>query len=517
MARSLAWLFAFLVLLSSLSSPRQARADEPACAKAAPECFVDLRGRTLDAQRAYARLHRPAKSNHLLALGEDLVFLAVGTTWYWIAKDKNIVDWDNPSAKARFTSDVIRMDNNTFPINFTLHPWSGAAYYSAARMSGVSLGLSTVYAYGATLAWEYGIEFHEKVSFNDLIFTPLPGITLGEFFSRLALYVNRYPGKPTLGQRFAGAIFGPLQAFSDLVGGQSKQVESAADNLGLSAAIHHAFRLHFGLALQSTATRDSLLADLGVDAALISIPSHGRPGRFRRLLRDGDFTRFRMSHVQGAGEREFDSYADLSLFGWYAQQISPDQRGGFFFLGSSLGYRYRRSLFKGYTDEFAATHLPGLALESALYFGSQLALRISYRLQPDFAGVHSLSYPVWQAANPDVQGKTVTEKYGYWYGFGVTSLFEANLSWSLLQLGGRAWFGYYNSTEGLDRAQEEIMADPRGYDRLLDAESYLRIALGHSGLQVELNLLLRRHLSRLGGYQADAQLLRPSARLGFGF
>jgi hypothetical protein len=294
-------------------------------------------------------------------------------------------------------------------------------------------------------------------------------------------------------------------------------VDTAADNLGLSAAMHHAFRLHLGIALQSTATRDSLLADLGVDAQLVSIPSHQRPGRFRRLLRDGDFTRFWMTHVQGPGEREFDSYADLSLFGWYAQQISPDMRGGFFFLGSSLGYRYRRSLFEGFHDEISATHLPGIALESALYFGPQLALRVSYRLHADFAGVHSLSYPAWQAAHPDAQGKTVTEKYGYWYGFGLTSLLEASLSWSLLQLGGRAWFGIYNSTEGLDRAQEELTADPRGYDRLLDTESYLRLALGNSGLQLELNLLMRRHISRLGGYQAQAQLLRPSVRLGFAF
>ena len=122
----------------------------------------------------------------------------------WSEEKKNLVDWDRPSAKARFSADVIRMDNNEFPINFTLHPWSGAAYYSAARTNGISFGWSSVYAIGAMLAWEYGIEFREKVSFNDLIFTPLPGISLGEFFSRLALYVNRFPGKPSVTRRVLG-------------------------------------------------------------------------------------------------------------------------------------------------------------------------------------------------------------------------------------------------------------------------------------------------------------------------
>ena len=409
------------------------------------------------------------------------------------------------------------MDNNDYPINFTLHPWSGAAYYAAARTNGMSLGWSSVYVLGATLAWEYGIEFREKVSLNDLIFTPLPGITLGEFASRLALYVNRFPAKPTLARRFAAVLLGPLQAFSDLVHKTDQRVATPADRLGYSAAVHHAFRLYAGLALQNTVAHDALMADFGMDAAFVSVPSHLRPGRFRKFLHDGDFSRMWLSFVQGQAGREFDSYADLTLLGLYAQEISQDARGGFFFLGTSLGYRYRRSLLEGFHDEVAATHLPGLALESALLFGPRVGLRIAYRLQPDFAGVHSLSYPAWQAAHPDVQGKTVTEKWGYWYGFGVTSLLEASLTWSPITLGGRAWFASYNSTEGLDRSQEEIEADPRGYDRLLDAESYMRLALGTSGFELELNLLMRRHHSRLGGYEADAKMFRSSVRLGVAF
>lgn len=518
-ARSLASLFALaLVVLSSLLlAPRSLHAQAAWCIDTTPDCYVDLRGRSFVAERSYLRLHRDPKPNHLLALGENVLFLGVGTTWYWIAKDKNIVDWDNPSAKARFTHEVIRMDNNDFAINFTLHPWSGGAYYAAARTSGLSVGWASAYAVGATLAWEYGIEFHEKVSFNDLIFTPLPGITIGEFASRLALYVNRFPKKPTLGQRFAAALFGPLQAFADLVTGQSQRVEGGADNLGLSASTHHAFRLHAGFALQTARGKETALADLGLDAAFVSVPSHLRPGRFRRFLRDADFSRLWLSVVQGSDEREFDSYADMSLFGLYRQDISLDTRGGFFFVGSSLGYRYRRSLMKYFHDEVAVTHLPGLAFEAGLLFGPRVSFALSYRLSPDFAGVHSLAYPAWQAAHPDEHGKTVTEKHGYWYGFGGTSLLEARLTLWMVQLGGRAWYGAYNSTEGLDRTQEEITADPRGYDQLLDAEGYLRVALGQSGLELSLHLLMRRHFSRYGGYQASAQLMRPSLRLGLAF
>jgi hypothetical protein len=82
-------------------------------------------------------------------------------------------------------------------------------------------------------------------------------------------------------------------------------------------------------------------------------------------------------------------------------------------------------------------------------------------------------------------------------------------------VGGRTWFAYYNSTEGLDRSQETLTADPRGFERVLDAESYLRVApFPLRGLTLELRLLSRRRISRLGGYAAEADLLRASLLLG---
>jgi Domain of unknown function (DUF3943) len=491
------------------------RAQTRACTERDADCFVDAASTARSAQRAYDLLHKSPETHHMIALAEDFVFLAVGTTWYWLARDKNLVDWDRPSAKARFTLDVIRFDNNDFPINFTLHPWSGAAYYSAARTNGISLGMSSLYAVGATIAWEYGIEFREKVSLNDLIFTPIGGITLGEFFSRLMLYVNRFPTKPTLTQRVLGVVFGPMQAFTDAVTGQSNVVGGPRDNLGLSANQFHRFFLSAGPAFQSAGQTERALFTLGFDGSFVAVPSHLRPARFRRFLRDGDFLRLWLSHVQGAGEREFDSYADLSLFGLYEQQISRDLRGGYFFLGSSLGYRYRRSLLAGFRDEVAAAHLPGLALETALLFGPGLTFSLSYRLTPDFAGIRSLAYAAWQTAHPDAMGKTTLENHGYLYGFGVTSLLEASLGFPRVLLGGRTWFAYENSTEGLDRTQETLTADPRGYERVLDAEAYLRISpFPAHGITLELRLLSRRRHSRLGGYQAEASLLRASLQLG---
>jgi hypothetical protein len=512
-----------LTLLACLVAGRAALAQPlPAgtaeCAASDADCFVDSEGHLRGARAAYRRLHAPAKAHHLRALTEDLTFLAVGTTWYWLARDKNLVDWDRPSAKARFTLDVIRMDNNDFPINFTLHPWSGAAYYSAARTNGVSFLGSAGYALGATFMWEYVIEFREKVSFNDLIFTPLPGISLGEFFSRLALYVNRPARAPRPAQRVAGALFGPLQALADGFDGKnSPPVGGPADRLGYSADVFHRFVLRSGVALQVAPGAEGWLAEIGADGSFVAIPAYGRPGRQRSFLHDADFTRFWLSYLQGGIGREFDSYADVSLFGVYEQRIDRGGRGGSVFLGSTLGYRYRRSLMEGYHDELSATHLPGFACETLLR-APGFEWKLSYRLHPDFAGVRSLAYPAWQMTNPDQLTKTTLGNHGYLYSFGLTSLFETWVDLRGLRLGGRSWFAYYNSKEGLDRKQEQLTSDAKGFDRVLDGEGYLRLMpLRRWPLTVELALTGRRRRSQFGGFEARLELMRAALRIGADF
>lgn len=505
-------------MIAALSYASGVLAQPAGCPEGAPDCFVDEQGSVSSAHRAYRLQHKPPEPHHLRAFAEEVTWLTVGTTWYWLARDKNVLDWDFPSAKKRFSLDVIRMDNNDFPINFTLHPWSGSAYYAAARTNGLSFAASSGYAFGACLAWEYGIEFREKVSFNDLIFTPLPAISLGEFFSRLMIYVNRPARAPTTGQRVAGWLFGPLQAFSDAFDRESKVVDAPADELGYSSYVRHRFRFYGGLALQSAGKSESLLSELGFDGAFVTIPSYQRRGRFRSFLHDADFSRFWMAFVQGSGDHEFDSYADVSLFGVYEQNIDYELRGGSIFLGSSLGYRARRSFFPGFRDEVAVTHLPGLAVEASLLFGPRARLELSFRLTPDFAGVRALSHDAWQVANPEAVGKTATAKHGYLYAFGVSSLLELSLSLSRVTVGGRTWFGAFNSTEGLDRSQETLTADPKGVDRLLDYESYLRFApLPWPGLTLELSLLGRRHVSQLGGYETHIELLRSTLRASLQF
>jgi predicted membrane protein len=473
----------------------------------------------LDLDTRYTALHAARRSHALRTAGEELAFLGVGTTWYWLARKQNLFDWDRPSLKQRFTFQAMRFDNNKFPINFVWHPLSGAAYYAAPRTNGFSMWASSALALGACVGWEYGIEFREKVSINDLIFTPLPAISVGEFYSRLALYLNRSPGRFGPVRKAVAYTFGFMQAGHDALDGSSTYVADEADALGYAAGVAHRFEVSTGYGAQSTPAGSKSLFELRMDGELIAIPRYGRPGKLRRLLHDGDFSRFGIHTAFGDAGQELDVHNDLTLLGYFIQHIDDAEHGHTLFLGTSLGYRYRKLRFEGFSDALAITRLPGFALDSLIRW-ADVAMRLRMRAHPEFAGVRALAYQAYRAAHPDVMAKTTLDRDGYLYAFGAS--LDVTLDLDLAAhggLGARLQLVYLNSKEGLDRNQEELTADPRGVERALDAEGYVRVyPLGRARrLMVELALLTRRRDSRLGGAKAALSLLRGALRVGADF
>jgi Domain of unknown function (DUF3943) len=469
----------------------------------------------------YDALHRPAPEAHpYRALAEEVLFIGVGTTWYWLEREQNMFDWDKPSARQRFSLSSMRFDNNKFPINFVWHPLSGAAYYAAARTNGLSLLASSGYALGACLAWEYGIEFNEKVSINDLVFTPLPSISLGEFYSRLALYLGRGPGRFGPAKKAVAWSFGLLQTAHDAFDGVSSYTDDEPDALGYGASTHHRFEALVGAGSQSVAgSAQHGVSELRLDGELVSIPRFGRAGRFRRLLRDGDFVRFGLHTVQGAAGQELEVTNDLTLLGGYVQRISDALRGGSIFVGTSLGYRYRKQRLIGFSDDLALTRLPGLALDG-LWRSGEVVLRTRIRVHPEFAGVRARAYDDYLRANPDVVPKTTLGRAGYLYAFGVSTRADVELALgAYVSLGALVDYVYLDSVEGLDRNQEELTADPKGVDRVLDVEGSLRVyPLGRARrLLVELGFMQRKRSSTLAGFTRDASLFRSALRVGADF
>ena len=74
------------------------------------------------------------------------------------------------------------LDKDKFYINYILHPYWGATYYTRARERGLSKGESLVYSTVISTLYEFGAEcFYEKPSIQDLIVTPVAGSLIGAY------------------------------------------------------------------------------------------------------------------------------------------------------------------------------------------------------------------------------------------------------------------------------------------------------------------------------------------------
>ena len=74
------------------------------------------------------------------------------------------------------------LDKDKFYINYILHPYWGATYYTRARERGFDKSSSFVYSTLMSALYEFGSEcFYEKPSIQDLIVTPVAGSLLGAY------------------------------------------------------------------------------------------------------------------------------------------------------------------------------------------------------------------------------------------------------------------------------------------------------------------------------------------------
>lgn len=74
------------------------------------------------------------------------------------------------------------IDKDKFYVNYIIHPYWGATYYTRARERGLDKAQSFVYSALISAMFEFGVEcFFEKPSIQDLIVTPVAGSLLGAF------------------------------------------------------------------------------------------------------------------------------------------------------------------------------------------------------------------------------------------------------------------------------------------------------------------------------------------------
>lgn len=485
---------ALVVALGALSLANPALAQERAVDSVA------------DGEAAERRERDP---DYLRAAVEESFFLAVGAAWYWIDRDKNAVDWDFDSWTQRFDRSAFRFDNNRFQVNWIFHPFAGSSYYGFARANELHAGWAFAYTFLTSFLWEWLLEFKERVSINDQIATPVGGMALGEFWTKLSWWLHHRGTTPA---RSAAAW----------TLGLGVRAHQAIDGEGPEAAalagMHARFRLNLGASVVLDGHAPDVVGTVGFEGRIVDLRGWHRDGTFSRRFGDANFASLRGSAGLGESGGSFALEADTLVAGFHAQALRGDLAtapgvlpgavyGASATVAAAIGYSYRRTDYGGYGERLGVIHLPGFGFESVLAHGLT-RLRFSLRGHGDFASADvDGAYQRWADAHPDARTKTILERESYFYGWGASARIGLELEVGRFHTGVRAAVGQWWSHEGLDRTQEAVTDDVEAVARRVAIDHWARVELPR-GLHVEARYQELRRRDRVGAEQVGERRLR---------
>lgn len=487
---------------------------------AAEDWFVDTAGEKRNFEEVHERLNSPVgEPDPVRTIVESTLGLGLGTAWYWIADETNRVDWDNPQFKERLSGEAWRYDNNSFGINFIAHPMTGAGFYVLARTNNLGPGWSYVNSFGFSLLWELGIEFKEKVSINDQLVTPLAGLAVGEPAYRMGRWLNSV-SNPSGFQHALRYTLALGESGHRLWDGIPPRSYGPTDRFGYDSDLWHRLSVEYSLALPMDSSTPEPVHAHHFSGEFAAMPGYHAEGRAERWFHQLEFSRLDLATSISSAGSGLSLDSEVIALGHYFHRYTPDlwrQLDGIStVLGVGVAYGYRSTSARGFDERYSPMSLPGLATKLWLAEGD-LRLELSGRANVDFSGISALAYDDWADENPDVRGKSVLRKQGYFYGFGPSTRWELALSYRHLQLHGSAFAATVHSSEGVDRSQEELDVDERAHSTVTEWETGGRLRVPQTPLVLGIGYRGARWWSWVEGFEKTARAHQADVGLGVSF
>jgi hypothetical protein len=476
------------------------------------------------------------------AVLEGLGHFVYATSSYWIRQDVMKEDWEYQfnwadQKKRFFFIDGIRFDSNNFTFNWT-HSMAGALYYNYARANRLSPLGSFLYTFAASYFWEFVVEFKEVVSINDVISTPMGGISIGESLFQLGrLFRSK---KPTFLNKIARFLSNPVQSFNGWLDRKKYKNQYAFDSDYWSDS-----RVSIGSRFDTYPGSDTnRFLQLGFESQVYLIPEYGQPDVSSRAINHTAFTEFDIGGtLNREGLYEFSIFAKSVLFGYFKQNIHPAKSrtnshnsnnqdnnmtrpdddtamnnheeyvGYSLFCGLATcfdGFRKDPIIvdevdFPGRMDKFCIINLLGPTVDFSL-FQKDLKVRLAADAYGDFSLIHSHAFRKYSQLNEYGQTKSTLENHGYYYALGITLSSLLQVNYSNLEFKGIFKYHYFDSVEGLDRFQKDI-ADEDDFD-LKDQRWRYYISLGyripHTPVQLVFGLEHWDRQGRIGDFQQQS-------------
>lgn len=479
--------------------------------------FIDRDGEVRSFEETYESWFRGRRGEprYGLAALENAATLVIGLTYYWLRTDVQRTDWDRPSISDRFTLSAWRFDNNSNLFNHIFHPFGGANYYGLARINNLNVLESSLYSAGASFFWEFALEWRELVSINDLIFTPISGIAVGEFLFQLGEYATSTPSsKPW--HPVGAYTFGLYRKLHDPFFKNHERIRLPGDGLGYSSAFWHEFHVAGEyLSVSTEAARDTLYG-LRASAKLVSIPGFAQPGEFDLRFAQGNFTDGKVDISLGAGGRfDTDLFFSASLLGKYSQAYrrhgQDTLRGHASLIGLTTAFRFSDHSFSASSDQIAVAHAAGPRLSGWYEYGDFHA-NVDFDSTVDFAAIRSLAFEDWRQGR-DVSGvKSVLIDKNYQYHYGASARTSLAVNYAGVGIELKAAAGRYASLQGYDRFEENVTADVSGTENIYEYGGALQLGVPSTAAVLEVGVKRFGRISAISQNQEDVELARWDTR-----
>lgn len=472
-------------------------------------------------------LREPRVAYRLLATAENIGLLGYGFASYWYHAADNEPDWElswsEPSFREKlWTFQAVRMDTNSFETNTIKHPAAGVVTYLAARGSRIGIGESFAFAMASSIFWEFFAEYREKVSINDLVFTPLAGPAIGEPLHQLGLFFER--SEDNFLTRLLAMSFSPFRFINRYVFGWLPLRTRTVDQWGLPASIWHKFDLFAGIGMDIDAgTLRFSRGYLGAQTEIIDVPEYDKPGVVAHSLRAGAITSMRLAVlVDDGGIHQSDFVSRTMLGGVYEQSIERDHDQGRFgyalFAGPSTAFNYAAHTFDIRADDkLGIVNVLGGTIDTTIYRG-RLRARFGMDAYADFAAVNSMALDDYIDRYGYDGFKSVLKERQYYFAVGATIRPTATVAYRGIELGGQVTHDFLESIEGVDRYQERLRNDRHLSDRRIMQRYWLSYAWpGNAALQARLELEHQERSGEMGGIRTSRQALNLRGYLALQF
>jgi hypothetical protein len=466
----------------------------------------------------------PRQEHYLRAALETTSFLGLGIGVYWWKEGYMRTDFDysNPaeSLRARFvTGTAYRFDDNQWGMNIG-HVWAGTGLYTLGRSNNLNIYESALLTAAASFFWEYGVEYGEVVSLNDMIVTPLSGLTIGEVMFQLGDFFQHGSDTPT--NKALGLVFGGPTAFHRWLDNNKPKAPPDVDRFGFTTDVWHRFRLSAGAGAGGLSSSGSSRpeAEFGCDLELVLADKYQKPGTECSLYTNGVFDQLSLKTTLAEdGVVDFQFLARTAFWGWYQQDIVKDRAseqldGYSLLIGIGSAFEYLTHDFSGISqiDKQAIFDLPGPILLWDTY-RQGFHIRSLTDIYPNFAMVMPYTAEEFKE-NFQTYGKSVFQSDNYYYAFGLTAGTSLEMTYKRYEFDLQARFYLFNSIN------DELNRFPIGFglqDRRLSLRAGLGYALPIENTKIFVNAERLFRWSQIGDFNSDQDETRILGRFVFEF